>query len=112
MQCVGAILGGSIFGNVISPIADDTILSSMSCGCDLDAHCRTTLPYAGVAAFFSLLLGSLPMGLGIYGSGVAIGACFLAMLAVLLVLGKRTNGRHQTRVAASLRLCSRQLKAE
>lgn len=109
---MGAILGGSIFGNVISPIADDTILSSMSCGCDLDAHCRTTLPYAGVAAFFSLLLGSLPMGLGIYGAGVAIGACFLAMLMVLVVVGKRTNGRHQNRIASSLRLCNRQRKVE
>ncbi|MFQ5699946.1 MAG: Na+/H+ antiporter NhaC family protein [Myxococcota bacterium] len=48
--CLGAVLGGAVYGDQCSPISDTTILSSMFCGCDLMHHVRTQLPLATVAA--------------------------------------------------------------
>jgi Na+/H+ antiporter NhaC len=68
LQCVGAILGGSIFGNCCSPIADTTIITALSTGCDLQSHTRTVLPYMLAPAVSAFLFGSLPVAFGWYPS--------------------------------------------
>ncbi len=54
--CFAAVMDGSVFGDQCSPISDTTVLSSMTCGCDLMDHVRTQLPQASVAA---LIAGTL-----------------------------------------------------
>lgn len=56
--CLGAVLGGAVYGDQCSPISDTTILSSMFCGCDLMHHVRTQLPLATVAALAGAIASS------------------------------------------------------
>lgn len=51
---LGALLSGGIFGDHCSPISDTTIISSMASASDHIDHVRTQLPYALLAAAFSL----------------------------------------------------------
>lgn len=53
---IAAVLGGGVFGDHCSPISDTTIISSMASASDHIDHVRTQLPYALMAAGFSLLL--------------------------------------------------------
>lgn len=52
---LGALLSGGIFGDHCSPISDTTIISSMASASDHIDHVRTQLPYALLAAAFSLI---------------------------------------------------------
>ena len=58
---VGAVLGGSVFGDHSSPISDTTLMASLAAGCEPINHVRTQLPYAllggGVAFLLYLTLG-------------------------------------------------------
>ena len=56
LLCFGAVMGGAAFGDQCSPMSDTTILSAMACGCDLMDHVNTQLPFALVAATFSIAL--------------------------------------------------------
>ena len=60
LASIASVLTGSVWGDHCSPISDTTILSSMATGCDHIAHVRTQLPYALIAGFLALTLGSLP----------------------------------------------------
>jgi Na+/H+ antiporter NhaC len=62
---VAAVLAGAVWGDHCSPLADTSILSSMSAGCDLVEHIRTQLPYALLVGVAAELLGSLPVGFGL-----------------------------------------------
>ncbi|MEM4854324.1 MAG: Na+/H+ antiporter NhaC family protein [Sulfolobales archaeon] len=53
---IGAVFGGGIYGDHVSPISDTTIMSSMFSGCDHVDHVKTQLPYGTAAAFSSLPL--------------------------------------------------------
>lgn len=53
---IGAVFGGSIYGDHVSPISDTTIMSSMFSACDHIDHVNTQLPYGTLAAFTSILL--------------------------------------------------------
>lgn len=53
---LAAILGGGVFGDHCSPISDTTIISSMASACDHIDHVTTQLPYAFLAAGFTLIL--------------------------------------------------------
>ena len=53
---VGAVLGGSIFGDHCSPISDTTIVASLAAGSDHIDHVNTQLPYAVGVALISALL--------------------------------------------------------
>lgn len=57
----GAILGGAVYGDHISPISDTTILSSTGAGCEHLSHVSTQMPYATLVAG-SCLVGYLIMG--------------------------------------------------
>jgi len=61
---VAGILAGSITGDHVSPISDTTVLSSLACECNLIAHVSTQIPYAGIVAFWSILVGTIPIGYG------------------------------------------------
>lgn len=54
--CMGAVISGGVFGDHCSPISDTTIISAMASGCEVGEHTRTQLPYALIAAGFSLIL--------------------------------------------------------
>ncbi len=51
--CLGAVLGGAVFGDQCSPISDTTILSSMFTGCDLMDHTHSQWPLALLFAGFA-----------------------------------------------------------
>ncbi|HEY8400040.1 MAG TPA: Na+/H+ antiporter NhaC family protein [Cytophagaceae bacterium] len=56
---IAMVITGCIFGTLCSPIADTTLLSSVSADCNHIAHVRTQLPYAltvATVSFFITLL--------------------------------------------------------
>ncbi|CAM9348857.1 unnamed protein product [Ascophyllum nodosum] len=87
-HCFACILGASLFGSVCSPISDTTILTSLATGCGLGEHVRTTTPYTFAVATISILVGSLPVGIGFYGPWVALGLGTGAMVAMTYGLGR------------------------
>ena len=62
---IGSVLAGAIFGDHCSPISDTTVLSSQASGCNHIAHVNTQMPYALSVAAITILLGTLPVGLGL-----------------------------------------------
>lgn len=58
---IAAVLGGGVFGDHCSPLADTTILSSAGAGVVHMDHVRTQLPYAFTAGF-SAIFGFLAAG--------------------------------------------------
>lgn len=60
---LGAVLGGSVFGDHASPISDTTVVASLAAGCDLLDHVKTQLPYAlvggGISVVFYLVAGMM-----------------------------------------------------
>jgi Na+/H+ antiporter NhaC len=62
---VSTILAGAVWGDHCSPISDTTVLSSLASQCDHIDHVRTQVPYALLAGGVSLVLGLLPVGLGV-----------------------------------------------
>jgi len=59
LHCIGTILAGAVFGDHCSPISDTTVLSSIACGCDLQDHVTTQLPYAMTVGFIGAIFGDL-----------------------------------------------------
>lgn len=55
-------------------------------------HVQTSLPYAASVAVVAMLLGTLPMGLGLYGPAIALPLCLATMVAIVLLCGHRTDG--------------------
>ncbi|TWT90653.1 Malate-2H(+)/Na(+)-lactate antiporter [Pseudobythopirellula maris] len=88
LAALGGVLAGAIFGDHCSPISDTTILSSQASGCDHVAHVRTQLPYAMVTATVAVLLGTLPVGLGVP-VWVLLPVQTATLVAVLYFVGKR-----------------------
>lgn len=80
---IAAILAGAVAGDHASPISDTTILSAMSSGCEVIQHVKTQGPYAVTVALWSILVGTLPVGLKSYPNWVAIllGAAAMAFHA-------------------------------
>jgi Na+/H+ antiporter NhaC len=95
---VGGTMAGAVFGNTCSPLADVTVLSSISSGCELSAHVRSILPYALVVATVSILsTDGLRYGLARWAPDIAakwnvyasLAAGALLLLLVLLIIGRR-----------------------
>ncbi|PKL23392.1 MAG: sodium:proton antiporter [Spirochaetae bacterium HGW-Spirochaetae-3] len=59
---IGAVMGGSVFGDHCSPISDTTILSSTGAAAPHLEHVATQLPYALFVAF-CVMLGTIAGGL-------------------------------------------------
>jgi len=80
-----AILGGAVFGDHCSPISDTTVLSSISSSADHVDHTRTQAPYALLCGGVALLVGYLPMGLGVPSWLLAIAGVGTLVLILRLV---------------------------
>jgi Na+/H+ antiporter NhaC len=89
LATVGSVLAGAIFGDHCSPISDTTILSSQASGCHHLAHVATQLPYALLVAVVSVLLGTLPIGLGV-NAWVLLPLGPLSLALCLWLLGRRS----------------------
>lgn len=87
LASLGGVLAGAIFGDHCSPISDTTILSSHASGCDHMAHVRTQLPYALAVASVVVLLGTLPLALGI-SVWILLPFQTATLVALLYVIGK------------------------
>lgn len=92
LASVGGVLAGAIFGDHCSPISDTTVLSSQSSGCDHLSHVWTQMPYAMVVGGVSIVLGTIPLGFG-FPVSILLPVQFLALLAILWLLGKPTSYR-------------------
>jgi Na+/H+ antiporter NhaC len=94
-HCFGAILGGSLFGNVFSPIADTTILTQLATRVPLQDHVTTSYPYAILIGILAIVLGDLPIGLGLYGPFAALGAIIVAQTGYLVFFGRKPGNTNQ-----------------
>ncbi|HIG17670.1 MAG TPA: hypothetical protein EYQ31_10520 [Candidatus Handelsmanbacteria bacterium] len=90
MMSLGAVLDGAIFGDHCSPISDTTILSSTATQCELMKHVRTQMPYSILGAGVALLVGYLPVALGLSWI-VSFAFGILAVLAVFFLFGTKTG---------------------
>lgn len=88
LPIIGAILGGAVYGDHISPISDTTILSSTGAGCNHLDHVSTQLVYATVVAGCSAL-GYLMMGI-VGGFVVPFMVALIVMLGLLAMFHKQT----------------------
>ncbi len=84
----GAVLTGAIFGDHCSPISDTTILSSTGSACDHIHHTKTQLPYAVTTAVVAILVGYLPVGLGV-SIWIALPLSIAVLGAIIWFIGKR-----------------------
>merc|ERR1712100_221843 len=74
-------------GNVASPLGDTSVLSSMVTKCDLMERCSSQATYVIFVGALALLVGTLPVGLGLYPAWTALLIC-LALMAAAPVLAK------------------------
>lgn len=89
-SAVASVLAGAVWGDHCSPISDTTILSSLASGCDHIEHVRTQLPYAFIVGLTALMLGSLPVALGMaWWMGMLLGA--VVLFVMLRLFGTRTE---------------------
>ena len=65
LASIGGVLAGSILGDHCSPISDTTVLSSVAADCDHIDHVITQLPYALSVGLVALVVGCVPVGLGV-----------------------------------------------
>ena len=85
-----AVLDGAIFGDHCSPISDTTVMSSIASSCDHLDHVKSQIPYALTTMIIAATVGYLGSA-ALYPTwiGLLIGAS--AILAILLLLGRRTD---------------------
>lgn len=62
---IAAVLAGAVWGDHASPISDTTVLSSATSRCGVAEHTNTQLPYALAVGGIAIVLGLLPVGLGL-----------------------------------------------
>lgn len=91
---IAAVLSGAVAGDHISFISDTTVLSSIAAGCDLTRHVITQAPYALVVALWSILAGTLPIGLYCVGEGGYSNPAALGIGALLILITIFGLGRH------------------
>ena len=89
LPILGAILGGAVFGDHISPISDTTILSSTGAGCNHLDHVSTQLVYASTVAG-CCIVGHLLMGL-IGGFVIPFAVALALMVLILFIANKKNN---------------------
>jgi Na+/H+ antiporter NhaC len=87
MVTTGAVLDGAVVGDHCSPLADTTLMTSITTSCDLLDHVVTQLPYGLLGAGTALVIGYIPAGLG-----TPLWACYLGgtafFTAFLLLFGR------------------------
>jgi len=94
LPVLGAVLSGCVAGNHISPIADTTIMSSMSTGAKLKDHICTQLQYAApgilVTGIGFLISGYLFAYPAVVNIGISISIAVALNILVLCVLNKKS----------------------
>ncbi|MCC5990596.1 MAG: Na+/H+ antiporter NhaC family protein, partial [Thermosphaera sp.] len=88
---IGAVFGGGIYGDHVSPISDTTIMSSMFSGSDHIDHVTTQMPYGTFAAGVSIILYLL------FAAGLTTPLILLPVGVILLVLGHRVLNKYYSR---------------
>jgi NhaC family Na+:H+ antiporter len=88
---IGAVFGGGIYGDHVSPISDTTIMSSMFSGSDHIDHVTTQMPYGTLAAGVSIILYLL------FAAGLTTPLILLPVGVILLVLGHRVLNEYYSR---------------
>jgi Na+/H+ antiporter NhaC len=98
---IGAILGGSTFGDSISPVSDTTIASAGTQGADIGGVVRSRLKYVVPAGMVAMLLSALlsltrstPLTIGVVAPGNAPGAAFAMAVVPVIVIGLLLAKRH------------------
>ena len=89
---VAATLGGSICGDITSPISDTTVIVSAGTGCSYMDHVSTQIPYSFLVAGVSLI-GYLVSGFtesGLYGL-ITSTALLTVILSALYIKHKRSH---------------------
>jgi len=82
---IASVLDGSIFGDHCSPLSDTTILSSTAAGSDHMDHVRTQAPYALTVMAAAVVLGYLPVTMGMpVWAGLLLGLSALVAVQVLV----------------------------
>jgi Na+/H+ antiporter NhaC len=87
LGAISSIMAGAVFGDHASPISDTTVISSMASACDHIDHVRTQLPYALVVAGVAVVVGEIPVALGI-SPWLSILVGLVILYAVLRIWGK------------------------
>ncbi|ORI04734.1 sodium:proton antiporter [Campylobacter concisus] len=87
---ISGVLTGAIFGDHCSPISDTTILSSMGAGCNHIDHVSTQMVYALSVCAVCVLVGYLPVALGL-SVWIALPCGFLAIWALVRFVGKKVE---------------------
>ncbi|QKG29417.1 Na+/H+ antiporter NhaC family protein [Campylobacter sp. RM16187] len=85
---ISAVLTGAIFGDHCSPISDTTILSSMGAGCNHIDHVQTQMPYALSICAVSILVGYMPVSLGL-SIWIALPLGLLAVALMVRFVGQK-----------------------
>ena len=62
---IAGIIAGAVTGTHVSPISDQSVLSSYASRCQHQAHVGTQIPYASTAFLFAVLCGTLPIVSGL-----------------------------------------------
>ncbi len=88
---IGAVFGGGIYGDHVSPISDTTIMSSMFSGSDHIDHVTTQMPYGTFAAGISIILYLM------FAAGLTSPLILLPVGVILLVLGHRVLNKYYSR---------------
>jgi len=99
LASIGAVLAGAIFGDHCSPISDTTVLSSAATGCDHLQHVATQMPYAMAVGAIALLLGYVPVGLGL-SPLFMLPLGVLAVYAVVQFIGRPVDAADDARPAS------------
>ncbi len=84
---IGAVFGGSIFGDHCSPISDTTIMSSMFSASDHIDHVSTQLPYALTAGLIGAVLYAL-LALGVTSPLILLPAGIILLIIVHFILSR------------------------
>jgi Na+/H+ antiporter NhaC len=87
VMSAGAVLTGAIFGDHCSPISDTTILSSMGAASDHLDHTKTQLPYAITVAILTVVVGYIPVALGL-SIWIVLPLAMVATAAFVYFVGK------------------------
>ncbi len=87
---ISGVLTGAIFGDHCSPISDTTILSSMGAGCNQIDHVSTQMVYALSVCAVCVLVGYLPVALGL-SVWIALPCGFLAIWSLVRFVGKKVE---------------------
>lgn len=96
VPCLSACLCGSVFGDNISPICDNTILVSSCINCNFIAHVKTETTYAFTSALLTLV-GYIVTGLTDANLFLTIGipiAMELLLFVILVVIRKSSFMKH------------------